>query len=86
VLLELGVIKASTPLIVPGQEHFSIQARRSAASPHEKPGLSYLTSAVGPQDAQATTETVQVGRLAQSFGTSLPADEVQAGLCRDSVP
>ena len=33
--------------------------------------LSYLTSAVGPQDAQATTETVQVGRLAQSFGTSL---------------
>jgi hypothetical protein len=48
--------------------------------------LSYLTSAVGPQDAQATTETVQAGRLAQSFGTSLPADEVQAGLCRDSVP
>jgi hypothetical protein len=39
VLLELGVIKASTPLIIPGQGHFSIQTRRSAAEPREKPGL-----------------------------------------------
>ena len=28
-----GVIKASITLIIPGQEHFSIQARRSAAEP-----------------------------------------------------
>src|ERR1019366_6900330 len=33
VLLEPGVIKASTTLIVPGQEYFSIQARRLAAEP-----------------------------------------------------
>ncbi|HUY45520.1 MAG TPA: hypothetical protein VMV92_07320 [Streptosporangiaceae bacterium] len=42
-LLEPGVIKASTTLIVPGQEHFSIQARRSAAEPREKPELKHLT-------------------------------------------
>jgi hypothetical protein len=30
VLLEPGAIRTSTPLIVPVQEHFSIQARQSA--------------------------------------------------------
>jgi hypothetical protein len=30
VLLDLGSIRTSTPLIVPVQEHFSIQARPSA--------------------------------------------------------
>jgi hypothetical protein len=34
------VIRASTTLIVPGQEHFSIQARHSSNNPCEKPGLS----------------------------------------------
>jgi hypothetical protein len=33
VLLDLGSIRTSTPLIVPVQEHFSVQARSSVCIP-----------------------------------------------------
>src|SRR6185437_2777319 len=39
VLLDLGSIRTSTPLIVPVQEHFSVQARPPVAYRDEKPGL-----------------------------------------------
>jgi hypothetical protein len=39
VLLDLVPVRTSTSLIVPVQEHFSIQARRSAHPPGEKTGL-----------------------------------------------
>lgn len=75
-LLELGLVKASTPLIVPGQEHFLIQARRPPANPREKPGLAisrWLPLLVMAVSAFLATE------LRSDLASACTAGELAAG-------